>query len=92
MDFGHEKFISAKGTNLSRNGILCKTGEECPLYSKVFMMMTLPYKNKQRIVNLEGIVVRSIRNVSGWDTGISITSMNHANQAVFNEALNRFNP
>ncbi len=88
MDFGHEIYISAEGINLSRNGVLCKTEEECPLYSSVFMMMTLPYKNKKRIINLEGVVNRSVHKKNGWETGVSITSMNKASKTVFDEVMN----
>ncbi len=88
IDYGHEKYINAQGLNLSRNGVLCKTEEECPLYGKVLMMMTLPYKKKTRIINLEGVVNRSVHKRGGWETGINITSMNRASKTVFDEVIN----
>jgi hypothetical protein len=90
VDLGQEKYISAEGINLSREGVLCKTEEECPLYSTVYMMMTLPYKKKERIINLEGIVCRSVHKKNGWETGINITSMNRASRAVFDEVMHHF--
>jgi len=90
IDYGHERYINAQGINFSRNGILCKTDEECPLYGTVLMMMTLPYKKKTRIINLEGVVNRSVHKKGGWETGINITSMNHASKTVFDEVLKIF--
>ena len=90
IDYGHEKYICAEGINLSRNGVLCKTDEECPLYSSVMMMMTLPYKKKTRIVNFEGIVNRSVHKKGWWETVINITSMNHASKTVFEEVISHF--
>jgi len=91
IDYGREQYISAEGVNLSKNGVLCKTEEECPLYSKVFMMMTLPHKNKNRIINLEGVVIWSKHNRGSWETGISITSMTTASRTIFNEVMNHLN-
>jgi len=90
VDLGHEKFISAEGINLSRSGVLCRTEEECPLYSKVFMMMTIPHKVKERIISLEGVVIRSVHKKEEWETGISITSMEKASRTLFDEVLNHF--
>jgi len=87
VDVGFEKFISAAGINLSKNGVLCSTDDECPLYSKVSIMMTIPHKNKERIINLEGVVVRSVHKKKSWETGISITSMSQASRTIFEEAL-----
>ncbi len=88
MDFGHEIYISAEVINLSRNGVLCKTEEECPLYSSVYMMMTLTYKNKKRIINLEGVVSKSVHKRNGWETGVNVTSMSKASRTVFDEVMN----
>lgn len=88
VDYGHERYISASGINISRNGILCITDEECPIYSRVQVMMTLPYHKKERIINLEGIVNRSVAKKHGWETGINITDMNKASRAVFDEVMN----
>ena len=90
VDFGHERYISAVGVNLSKNGVLCITEEECPLYSTVLLMMTVPHKKKQRIINLEGIVSRSVCKKHGWETGINITSMNKASREVFDEVMHHF--
>ncbi len=87
VGFAHEKFVSAEGVNLSKNGILCRTDEECPMYTKVFVMMTIPHKHKERIINLEGIIIRSTHNAGGWDTGISITDMSDASRHIFDEAM-----
>ena len=87
VDFAHEKFVSAEGVNISKNGILCKTDEECPLYSKVFIMMTLPFKEKERIINLEGIIVRSMHDGARWDTGISITEMSDPSRKIFDDMM-----
>jgi hypothetical protein len=87
VDFGHERYISAVGVNLSRSGVLCVTDEECPLYSTVLLMMTVPHHKKQRIINLEGVVNRSVSKKHGWETGINITSMNKASRSVFDEVI-----
>lgn len=90
IDYGHEQYISAEGINLSKNGVLCKTQDECPLYSKIFMMMTLPYKKKSRIIDFEGVVIRSKHTRGGWETGINITSMKPASRAIFDEVMHHF--
>ncbi|HPS85542.1 MAG TPA: PilZ domain-containing protein [Spirochaetota bacterium] len=90
VDLGQEKYINAEGINLSRNGVLCKTEDECPLYSRVLLMVTLPYKNEERIVNMEGIVSRSVHKGKGWETGINITSINKAGRTVFDEVMDNF--
>lgn len=87
FDLGFEKFISAEGINLSRNGVLCITEDKLPLYSKVFMMMTIPHKRKERIISLEGVVVRSVQRRGEWETGVNITAMNAASQEIFDEVM-----
>ena len=91
FDLGYEKFTAAEGINLSRNGILCKTEDELPLYSKVFMMMTISYKKNERIISLEGVVIRSFHRRGGWETGISLTSMDEASKEIFEEVMAHFN-
>lgn len=87
LDLAHEKFIPAEGINLSRGGILCHTEEECPLYIRVFMMMTIPHKKRERIISLEGVVIRSAQKKHIWETGIRITSMDDRNSEIFDEVI-----
>ncbi|PKL17082.1 MAG: hypothetical protein CVV49_12775 [Spirochaetae bacterium HGW-Spirochaetae-5] len=47
-----------------------------------------PYKNKKRIINLEGIVNRSVHKRNGWETGINITSMSKASKTEAEEVCN----
>ncbi len=90
LDLAHEKFISAKGINLSKNGILCHTEEECPLYMRVFIMMTIPHKKSERIISLEGVVIRSAHKKHIWETGINITSMDDRSREIFDEVIHDF--
>lgn len=87
IDMGRETFINAKGLNLSEGGIMCETDEPCDMYSQIFMMMTLSFGDKERIIKFEGIVVRCDKKGAGWDLGISITSMDAASKKIFGDFL-----
>lgn len=89
IDYGHETFFSAEGLNLSRTGVLCKTEEECPLSSKIFMMMTFPDKHEQKVINFEGIVVRSVQKQKGWEIGISIKCVNPLDEPFFDGVISK---
>lgn len=87
LDFGRETFVHADAANLSEGGMLCKTDEQVDPYTKIFLMMTLTLRNRERIIKCEGVVVRSQKSGSQWDTGINITSMDAASRKIFNEFI-----
>lgn len=87
LDFGRETFVHADAANLSEGGILCKTDELVEASTKVFIMMTLTLKSTERIIKCEGVVVRSQKSGSQWNTGIYITSMDAASRKIFNEFI-----
>ena len=83
LDFARETFVHASAANLSEGGILCVTDEECELYTKVFIMMTLSLKSGERIIKCEGVVVRSEKKGKKWETGIQITDLDAASGKIF---------
>ncbi len=87
LDFARETFVHAEAGNLSEGGILCITDEECEVYTKVFLMMTLSLKSGDRIIKCEGVVVRSQKKGKLWETAINITDMDAASRKIFREFI-----
>jgi hypothetical protein len=89
MDLGRESFIMAEGLNISENGILCASVEQCGLHEKVFLMMTLPLASGDRVIKCEGLVMRSEYNGASWDTGIMFGDLDEDCTGALNEFLGR---
>lgn len=75
LDFAREKCLNAEVENISKRGILCKTGDFCEAHQRVFAMLVLNEDIVVSTIRFEGIVVHCSKAAEGWETGISITDI-----------------
>ncbi len=74
LSYGRESYVSARGINISKTGLLCTTDTYIEPYTTVLLAINVPVGPDGDTINCEGMVIRSSEAGEGYTTAISFMS------------------
>ncbi|MEW5817520.1 MAG: PilZ domain-containing protein [Spirochaetota bacterium] len=91
LSYERESFVAAKGVNISEGGILCITDAPVDIYSRVFLMLTLVFKErseeKANEITCEGIVNRCDPEGDIYYVGIQFTDLQENEKRILKKYI-----
>jgi hypothetical protein len=82
LSIGKERILQARGVNVSEGGILFQAASELELYSRLFVMFTIPEGDRSESLTVEGFVVRSDKSGAMYDTAMEFADINEKNNIL----------